>query len=137
MYQAIENSIDHYQLPKPGLFKKGYIDRHSLTHYNKKKKVSGAWFHVKACFTLNKNLFYYLFSFDTPCICAKRIVNQIMICFNCRPLPLPIFQFSIKLITIFIKEYQADMARLILFSWYPNPIPICIKEYQANTDTDF
>ena len=37
VYTSIEKAIDRFELPKPGVFKKGYIDRTSLTYYNKEQ----------------------------------------------------------------------------------------------------
>jgi len=34
VWTAIDIAIDEYKLPKPELFKKGYLDRTALTHYN-------------------------------------------------------------------------------------------------------
>ena len=37
VFTAIEKAIDRFKLPKPGVFMKGYIDRTSLTYYNKEQ----------------------------------------------------------------------------------------------------
>ena len=33
LHEVIEEAIEEYQLPRPGLFQHDYIDRHALTYY--------------------------------------------------------------------------------------------------------
>ena len=39
LYTAVAQGIDDHHLPKPALFNKGYIDRTSMTYYNRETEV--------------------------------------------------------------------------------------------------
>ena len=49
LYTAVEEAIDEHQLPKPALFSKGYIDRTSMTFYNREIEVKESIFSSWNC----------------------------------------------------------------------------------------